>query len=720
MTGVTRTMAVGAALALLACGRNSSSPDPLAGTDALVFVQRQPRVTTGNAVTYTSYVPGGRLVKLSPPAADGKLTVLCCETQGEEYADIDIGSFDVSFDAREVVFSGKLSADQHYGLFLLTLANGEVQQLPTDPNSDYLQPVMLADDTIMFVTSALTENGALQFRDESNRSTTLQLGTIRRDGSEYRLGGRSLSHRMMPTALTDGRVLFAEWDHLGTMDQGNLLIANPDMTSMREAFGKEMPRLADFYLRPVEISPGRVVAVAASHSRTLQSGSLVDIRLGETYLDGDILKADSNMSEATSSYRVLTPHVPIGRDPVPATVGRYYSAYPLDGSELPNFLVSWTDGPAQDPTLEEANLPADFGIYVLDSASDVRRPIWNDRSYWDLDPKPLAVREPPEEIQPSGKHEYSDESVLMASVNVYNSTLGSMDPNSVYGMRLIEGFSTEEGFPGRFGATPYDGAAQLGLAPVEADGSYAALVPAAVPVQQQPVDRFGMALRTDPIWVSGAAGETRACAGCHEDRTSVAPVHPGVTEAIGVGPADLLSEVPRAARVSTSYTFDEVIGVPWNLAIQPILDANCVTGCHDGTAGPANPSWTINDPEGGSWSWTFDLSGRLVSSAIYGEYPASYVSLVGPDPEIASNPDLVASGRVGYVVPQSARTSELIRVLNPPQLFPEVDETVRAFENTPHGDVHGFTLTPDEYYLFILMADMGAQYFSRENKPAGN
>jgi hypothetical protein len=59
-------------------------------------------------------------------------------------------------------------------------------------------------------------------------------------------------------------------------------------------------------------------------------------------------------------------------------------------------------------------------------------------------------------------------------------------------------------------------------------------------------------------------------------------------------------------------------------------------------------------------------------------------------------------------------------VLNPPQLFPEVDETVRAFGNTPHGDVHGFTLTPDEYYLFILMADMGAQYFSRENKPGGN
>jgi len=716
---VTRALAV--ALALLGCGGNADRPDPLAGTDALVFLQRQPRVTTGNAVTFSSYVPGARLVELSPPAADGELRVLCCETQGPDFAEIDISSFDVSYDAREIVFSGKLSADQSYGLFLLTVESREVQQLPTDPNRDYLHPVMLAGDTIMFVTQAVAEEGALQFRDESNRSTTLQLGTINRDGTEYRLGGRSLSHRMTPTALRDGRVMFAQWDHLGTMDQGSLLIANPDMTAVREAFGKEMQPLADFYLRPVEIAPGRVVAVAMSHSRTLQSGSLVDIRLGETYLDGDVLKADSNMAEANSSYRVLTPRVPIGRDPSPETVGRYYSAYPLGGEELPQFLVAWTDGPAHDPTLEEADIPADFGIYVLDSATDVRRPIWNDRSYWDLDPRPLAVREPPEEIQPSGKNEYSDEAVLMATVNVYTSTLGSLEPDSVYGMRLIEGFSTEEGFPGHFGATAYDGAAQLGVAPVEADGSYAALVPAGVPVQQQPLDRFGMALRAEPNWVSGAAGETRACAGCHEDRTSVAPVHPGMTEALGVGPVDLLSEVPRADRVSVSYTFDEVVGVPWDLAIQPILDANCVTNCHDGTAGPANPTWTVNDPQGGSWSWTFDLRGRMVSSPIYGEYPASYVSLIGPDPEIANNPDLVTSGGpVGYVVPESARTSELIRVLNPPQLFPEIDETVRAFETTPHGDVQGFTLTPDEYYLFILMADMGAQYFSRENKPAPN
>ena len=49
----------------------------------------------------------------------------------------------------------------------------------------------------------------------------------------------------------------------------------------------------------------------------------------------------------------------------------------------------------------------------------------------------------------------------------------------------------------------------FGIAPIEADGSAAALVPAGIPVRMQAIDRFGMALTSEPVWVSGAAGESR-------------------------------------------------------------------------------------------------------------------------------------------------------------------------------------------------------------------
>src|SRR6185312_12819004 len=103
------------------CG-NDDNTGPLGDVDALVILQRPKRNDMGDIFQYTSYVPKARLVKLSPPTADGVLTTLCCDKAGAEFADIDISSYDISFDAKEIVFAGKLNAGQRYGLFRLTLA----------------------------------------------------------------------------------------------------------------------------------------------------------------------------------------------------------------------------------------------------------------------------------------------------------------------------------------------------------------------------------------------------------------------------------------------------------------------------------------------------------------------------------------------------------------------------------------------------------------------
>ena len=63
-------------------------------------LQRTPRNEMGDIFQYRSYRPGGRIVKLSPPTADGKLEELCCSNAGSEFADIDISNYDLSFDAQ--------------------------------------------------------------------------------------------------------------------------------------------------------------------------------------------------------------------------------------------------------------------------------------------------------------------------------------------------------------------------------------------------------------------------------------------------------------------------------------------------------------------------------------------------------------------------------------------------------------------------------------------
>ncbi|HET6612847.1 MAG TPA: hypothetical protein VFG83_12695 [Kofleriaceae bacterium] len=716
---------------VLGCGSDTATPtpdgdDPLDGIGAIAFIQRAPReADVGDIFQYQSYIPGARLVSLSPPSADGKLTVLCCDEAGPEYANIDISWFDVSFDAREIVFSAKLSEDQRYSLFVLSLDSGKVEQLPTDPNRDYVYPIFLPGNKIFFVSNAVVEDGAPQFEDEYERRETTQVGTISRDGSGLTLGARNLSHRVYPTLMADGRVLYTQWDHLGEKNSGDLVFSNPDMTTVREAFGKEDTGVTNSYLKAVEVAPGRVVAIGTARDRTLQSGTILDIRLGKQCAD-DPGRWDCAMSEANASYRILTPQVPLDREPSSETVGRYYDVYPLDASDAPKLLVSWADGPVESSTLAAAGLSADFGIFLYDAKSHQRRPLWNDTEYWDVMPRPLVARDAPPVIPPAGKDAMAGDVTLIGAMNVYRSSLQEFAPGSIYGVRVIEGFSAEEGIPEDFGLSEHEGAAVLGIADVQDDGSWAALVPANTPVHMQPIDKFGMALLSEPVWISGNAGESRFCGGCHEDRAAATVIQPGITDAIAVGPNDLMSQVARFDRKSTTYTIEDTVGVPWDLALQPIFDAKCA-GCHDGTPGPANPSYTITDPEtGASQTITFDLRGTEISygsgDEIMSGYSASHLSLLGPNMSDLQEAGLVIEGDPPiYVEPGNARESVLIQKINPPVLFPAPDTSQRAFDGPVHpADVGGEELTPQEYYLLILMADAGGQFYSRENAPGQN
>jgi hypothetical protein len=691
----------------------------------------------GDVFQYASYVPGARLIKLQPPTADGTVTPLCCDQFGDTFKDIDIQSYDISFDAKSIVFSGKLSGGTAYGLYVLTLndakeAAGPPVQLATDPMRDYVYPIWAPGDRIVFVTNAVVEAGAKQHRDEYERGETTQLGTISKDGTNEILGPRNLSHRTAPTMLHDGHVLFTQWDHLGEENAGHLMMVNPDMTNLREAFGKEGTGLTNSYLKAVEIPPAvgqesnpsiRLVTIGTSRDRTLQSGKILSVLMGK-FDDQGVWR----QSEANSSYIDYTPQVPGDREPSMNTIGRYYDAYAVRADDSqpyganPFFVVSWADGPVEEETLANAGLQADFGVYLFDSSSGARRPIFNDPNKWDVRPRPLMARPVPATIAPAGTDTLAGQSLLVGSMNVYDSTKATFTPNSIVKVRLIEGFSVEEGIPEDFGLTEHEGAARLGEADVFPDGSWSAKVPANVPIHMQPIDKFGMSQLSEPVWMSGRPGESRFCGGCHEDRAKTTIIQPGITEAVAAGP--LMTDRPRADRRSTTYTQAGVVGVPWDLALQPIFDAKCIS-CHDGDPSkPGNKSLTITDPTTGmSQTITFDLRGQTVSygvgTTMLSGYSASHLSLMGPMMTKLTEAGLTVSGNMPvYVNPADAKGSLLFQKLNPPQLYP-VDTSVRFMAGAPihPADVGGQELTPDEYYLLILMADQGGQFYSRENAP---
>src|SRR5678816_1608202 len=100
-----QSIAIGAALftlGALGCGGGDSGP--LSNVDSLLILQRPKRNSgVGNVFAYTSYKPGARLVQLKPPTANGTLTTLCCD-QDPDFKTIDISGYDLSFDAKSIVF----------------------------------------------------------------------------------------------------------------------------------------------------------------------------------------------------------------------------------------------------------------------------------------------------------------------------------------------------------------------------------------------------------------------------------------------------------------------------------------------------------------------------------------------------------------------------------------------------------------------------------------
>jgi hypothetical protein len=181
---------------------------------------------------------------------------------------------------------------------------------------------------------------------------------------------------------------------------------------------------------------------------------------------------------------------------------------------------------------------------------------------------------------------------------------------------------------------------------------------------------------------------------------------------------------------------NDVRGVPWDLAIQPILDAKCAT-CHNGDATKSyNPSYTVTDmTTGTSQTFVFDLRGQklnvTVGEKMTGDFTASYLSLMGLGEILGDDVVQITGTPPNYVVAAAAEVSSLMYLLNPPQRYP-VDTNTRAFGSTQFTKMVGQTLTtysgtphlvekgqadmtPDEYYLLELNIDMGAQYFFREN-----
>lgn len=707
-----------------------------AGVSAIVFVKRQ-HTTTGNGapevnvaggngqvLDYERYVPGGQLVILSPPRPDGKLEVITAD-----YPQADFNGVDVSFDGKQVVFSMRRDPNDQYHIYTAQLVPGpdgkfEIHQ-KTGGDHDDITPIYTAGGRIAFVTNEMyTAMGTRADEYNHGRGVT-QLATISVDGgdADRRLASQNLSHTVAPFLRSDGKIGYSRWEHLGPVNDVKVFAANPDGTQMLAIAGQH-GKPSNSLVNIKELEPGVMIAIATSRERTIHAGAL--------------LRIDARNGEEDVRYDMLTPDVPTGMGPSP--VGRYREPSALPDGRL---LVSWADGPVND--LSELSIsPPDFGIYIYDPVTKKNQLIYNDRATWELNAVAVGARkEPPVIGDLVSRNIDPGTPVRIGSVDVTRTSLGNEtikgaqfgDQGVPLGealkhavkVRIIEGFSSEaaRGVT-MFGLTMDEGAAILGEADVFADGSWLAEIPPYLPVHLQPIDKFGLSIRNQRLWIQGMPGEDRRCVGCHEGRGSTGAPRLGQNPTVAEQRQAQQFLMPIPDRRELPWTFDPAkyaTSTPPKIVIQNLLNQKCVQ-CHDG--GAQDPfagqvySFSATNPETGT-AQTFeipylDLRDRPIT-VVYDmkveTYPASYVSLFFPSTMEMGMGTAERTGNLPpmWAIPTNARESALVKKLN----VKAADGTFAWAGGVMHPEDKGVTLTDDERRQLIESIDLGGQYYARQN-----
>ena len=725
-----------------ACSKSTSNGENTGvGVSSILFISRMHTTTdpssgavsvdvaggNGQVLDYDRYVPGGSLNVLSPARPDGTVSKLTAD-----FPTADFNGADVSFDATQAVFSMKTSADDRYHLYTAQLTPGadgkyEIHQ-KTAGDQDDINPAYLPGGKIVFATNQMyTPMGTRADEYEHGRVVT-QLATITVQGgdADRHLFAQNLSHTVAPFLRSDGRIGYSRWEHLGPINDVKIFVANPDGTQMLAVGGQHgKPANALFSLK--EIKPNVMIGIATARDRTIHAGALVQIdsrnqKDSVCTTDGADTTGHACIDEENAVFTVLTPDVPL--DSKPSAVGRY-----REPSVLPDgrFLVSWADGPVNDLS-EQSLTPPDFGIYLYDTSTGRNQLVYNDRNAWDLNAMAIAPHKEPPVIGTLTNAPDATQPVHIGSLNVANTSLqeqvnGAQFTNTNLGdalkgavaVRIIEGFSSEaaKGVT-MFGLTMHEGAAVIGEAPVYNDGSWLADVPPYIPMHLQPIDKFGMSIRSQGLWMQGMPGESRKCGGCHESRTGTN------TQALGNATADQHGAEPFYQTPLATRIQDGEYG--WNTRIQPLLTAKCAS-CHNSTK-TTYYQLTRTDPVSGQTTTYnipyLDLSDTPVTvfyDRSVAAYPASYVSIFYPA-ALEMSPGTKVTGKVPphWGEPGSARMSELIKKLNMrapdgTTAWPLADQPLHP-EDQPGGP---YTLTDAERRTLIYPMDLGGQFYARQN-----
>ncbi|MEI7902195.1 MAG: hypothetical protein WCK89_18235, partial [bacterium] len=495
-----------------------------ADVSQVLFVKR---LTYSANHYYTEYInsawtPGGNLCVLD-------LKTGAVRELAPELATGVFERYDLSFDAKRVVFAWKKGPQEGYriyevrvdgtGLRQLTFPQADdaelVRKYRVDGNyhhgTDDLCPCYLPDGGIVFV-STRCQYGILC--DPPDNFTTTVLYRMDGNGKGLtRLSNSSVSESG-PSMLPDGRILYTRWEYVdkGAVSVKGLWAMRPDGTASVEVYGNDiaLPPTLNFG----RALPGRAngyVVMGVPHCPQNNVGTVIRLDM-------------SKPIRTREPMTWMTPYVDIRAEPGFAFAdekgawrsdgsGRgplFADAYPLSASL---FLVS------HKPEGTPWNDPKGYGLYLLDERGGAGE-FYRDPEISCWRPMPLKPRPvPPVTSSPVNSVLAKRNEAACMVADVYHG-LENVPRGTVKYLRILEQVPRPWAAQLKGNSDQYDQQhiviskdthlglkVQHGIVPVEADGSAHFVVPADANIFLQALDADCWAVQTECTFVNYRPGE---------------------------------------------------------------------------------------------------------------------------------------------------------------------------------------------------------------------
>ena len=584
--------------------------DASAGLDRVVFVKR---------ITYTAnhyyseykngaWLPGGNICVLS--LKDGSVREIVTGLKGGVF-----GRFDLSFDAKKIVFDWKKAYGEGYRIYEVNVDGTHLRQL-TFPQADEKQlvakyknpklprvylgyhhgtddmhPCYLPDGGIAFI-STRCQYGTLC--GPWGNFTTTVLYRMDSGGKNMKKLTNSSVSEAYPAVMPDGRIMYTRWEYIdkGAVAAKCLWAMKPDGSASVEIYGNDIALPPSFIQgRPIPEAPNKFVFLGAPHCPQIGIGTVIrldmtkNIRTREpmTYMTPDVdIRSEGGFAFRKGSgpwRRDRGGRGRLFRDPYPLSEKLFLVSHKPAGAV-------WTD-------------PKAYGLYLLDDGGKVEL-IHKDPSISCWQPVPLKPRVRPRVLSSEFDPKTAGKGLATCVVtNIYHG-MEDTPRGTIKYIRILEQVPRpwasrrfwHEGERVRgAGSDEYDQQhsvitknthlglkVQHGIVPVEEDGSAHFLVPAERNIFFQALDADYMSVQIERTYVNYMPGETRSCIGCHETPNDAAsPGRRSVVKALkrppsapGPQPGD------KSAARPLYYPTD----------VQPVLDKHCIK-CHG--AGKAKP-----------------------------------------------------------------------------------------------------------------------------------